>query len=220
MKSIVIFGTGDIARLAYFYLVHDTKHKVVSFTVDSNYIKQKEFCGLPVLPFENITDYYPTDKYNMLVAISYSKVNTTREKKYKEAKCKGYKIISYVSSKATVWSGLDVGENCFILEDNTIQPFVKIGNNVTLWSGNHIGHHVEICDNCFISSHVVISGGVRIKENCFIGVNATIRDHVTIEKNCVIGAGAVILNDTKENGVYTGHPAELSTVPSYRLKKI
>ena len=50
------------------------------------------------------------------------------------------------------------GDNCFILEDNTVQPFVTIGNNVTLWSGNHIGHDSVIEDDCFISSHVVVSG--------------------------------------------------------------
>jgi NDP-sugar pyrophosphorylase family protein len=48
-----------------------------------------------------------------------------------------------------------LGENCLVLEDNTIQPFASIGRNVTLWSGNHIGHHAQIRDHCFIASHVV-----------------------------------------------------------------
>jgi sugar O-acyltransferase (sialic acid O-acetyltransferase NeuD family) len=220
MKPIIIFGAGDIAQVAHFYLTHDSEYEVVAFTVDRDYLSTTEFCNLPVVPFEEINKLYSPKYFDMLVAISYAKVNTIRAKKCEEAKSKGYELISYVSSKATTWPGLSIGENCFIFEDNTIQPFVKIGNNVTMWSGNHIGHHAEIGDNCFISSHVVISGGVKIGDNCFIGVNATIRDHVSIAKNCVIGAGALILKDTQENGVYTMSAAELSKVPSNRLRNI
>ena len=54
-----------------------------------------------------------------------------------------------------------MGDNCFIFEDNTVQPFVTLGNNLVLWSGNHIGHHSTLRDHCFISSHVVISGFCR-----------------------------------------------------------
>lgn len=220
MSSIVIFGLGDIADMAWFYLSHDSNHIVSAFTVDGDYVDKSEFHGLPVVPFEEIEKEFPSDGFEIFVAVSYVNLNTVRAKKCMEAKGMGYRLVSYVSSKATVWPDLKIGDNCFILEDNTIQPFVKIGNHVTLWSGNHIGHHSEIGDNCFITSHVVISGGVNVKENCFIGVNATLRDHISIAKNCVIGAGTVVLKDTQENGVYVGNPAELSRVPSNRLKKM
>jgi len=215
MKPIIIFGTGDLAQVAHFYFTHDSPYQVVAFTVDSDYLSSSEFDGFSVVPFEKIEMVYPPAEFDLFVAISYAKLNTVRARKCTEAKDKGYKLVSYVSSKATTWPGLSVGENCFILEDNTI---VKIGNHVTLWSGNHIGHHAKIGDNCFITSQVVVSGGVTIGENCFIGVNATLRDHITIAKNCVIGAGVVILHDTQENGVYKSQETELSKVPSQRLK--
>jgi sugar O-acyltransferase (sialic acid O-acetyltransferase NeuD family) len=220
MANIVIFGVGEIAEIAHFYFKHDSEYEVVAFCADQDYLNADRFCGLPVVAFEEIDKHYPPSDHQMFVALSYSKVNTLRAEKYQVCKAKGYQVVSYVSSKATVWPGLKVGENCFILEDNTIQPFVTIGNNVTLWSGNHIGHHSRIEDNCFIASHVVVSGGVTIKENCFLGVNATLRDHIVIEKNCVIGAGALIMRNTVENGVYMGTLAEKSSVPSHRLKKI
>lgn len=219
-KPVVIFGTGDIAELAHFYFSNDTFVKVAAFTVDSPYLKEPVFCGVPVVAFEEVERVYPSEHFDMFIALSYSGMNRTRAEKFADAKAKGYGLVSYISSKATVFPGLVTGENCFILEDNTLQPFVKIGNNVTLWSGNHIGHHSVIEDNCFITSQVVISGGVKVCENCFIGVNATIRDHVTVASNCVIAAGALILKDTQANGVYTAAPAELSRVPSNRLKKI
>jgi sugar O-acyltransferase (sialic acid O-acetyltransferase NeuD family) len=220
MSKVIIFGAGDIAQLAHFYLTHDSPHEVAAFTVDRDYRTSDEFCGLPLVAFDELPKKYPPDAYAMFIAISYAKVNAVRAEKYDRAKQQGYPFISYISSKATYWGDTQIGENCFIFENNTIQPFVKIGNNVTIWSGNHIGHHAEISDHCFITSHVVISGGVKVKNSCFIGVNSTIRDHVTIAPHCVIGAGCLILKDTQENGVYTMPSAELSKVPSHRLRNL
>lgn len=220
MSQIVIFGTGEIAQLAYFYFTHDSSHEVAAFTVDSDFMETDSFCDLPVIPFDNLEENYSPSNFQMFVAISYAKINRVRAEKYAQAKSKGYSLVSYVSTKATSWNDLNIGDNCFILEDNTIQPFAKIGNNVILWSGNHIGHHVQIGNHCFITSHVVISGGVTIQEHCFVGVNATIRDHVNIAPSCVIGAGGLILENTVENGVYTIPSANLSKVPSHRLRKL
>jgi sugar O-acyltransferase (sialic acid O-acetyltransferase NeuD family) len=123
-------------------------------------------------------------------------------------KALGYVLVSYVSSRCSYLSQHQPGDNCFILEDNTIQPYVRIGNDVTLWSGNHIGHDSTIGDHCFISSHVVVSGHVQIGESCFIGVNATLRNSITIGSHTLIGAGAVIMKNTPPRAVYLGTRAE------------
>ena len=198
----------------------DSAYEPVAFALDSEYIKSSEFCGLPVIAFEDVTTLYPPDAYCFFVALSYSKLNSVRKKKFLEAKEKGYELVSFISSRATILNGGNVGANCFILEDNTIQPFVKIGDNVTLWSGNHIGHHSMIRDHTFIASHVVVSGGVEIGEQCFIGVNATLRDHIKIGDRCVVGAGALLLSDAEPEGVYIGSGTERSKVPSTRLRRI
>ena len=219
-KQLVIFGSGDIAQLAHYYFRTDSPYEVAAFTVDSSYIQDSEFCGLPVVAFEEVTDRYPPDEYVFFVALSYSKLNTLRKEKFSAAKEKGYELISFISSRATVLNDGQIGENCFIFEDNTIQPFVSIGNNVTLWSGNHIGHHSVIEDHTFIASHVVISGGVKIGEQCFIGVNATLRDHITVGNLCVIGAGALLLSDAEPEGLYIGAATERSKFPSTRLRRV
>jgi sugar O-acyltransferase (sialic acid O-acetyltransferase NeuD family) len=220
MKELIIFGTADIAQLAYYYFANDSDYKVAAFTVDAEYIKVTEFCGLPVVPFEEVVSHYPPERYELFVALSYSKLNRTRKEKYIAAKSLGYRLASYISSHATVLNNSNIGENCFILEDNTIQPFVTIGNNVTLWSGNHIGHHSTIHNHCFLASHIVVSGGVEIGEACFIGVNATLRDHIKIGEKCVIGAGTLILANADPEGVYIGDATVRASVPSTRLKKI
>lgn len=202
MAKLIIFGTGDIAQLAKYYFDTDSEHEVIAFTVDKTYLKEETFENKPVVAFEEIEKKYPPNKFKMFIALSYAKMNKIREQKYTDAKFKGYELVSYVSSKCSYISQFSCGDNCFILEDNTIQPFVKIGNNVTLWSGNHIGHHSTIKDHNFISSHVVISGHCTIHSNCFLGVNATLHNNVVISKETLLAAGAIIAKTTNEKGVY------------------
>lgn len=202
MSKVVVFGTGSFAQVVHFYLTHDSDHEVVAFTVHENHLTEKELLGLPIVPFENLERDYPPDAHQMYISIGYKNLNRVRAAVYAEAKSKGYELVSYISSKCTHWGTPDIGDNCFIFEDNTIQPFVKIGNDVIMWSGNHIGHHSTIGDHCFITSHVVISGHVQVGDYCFIGVNATTRDSITIGQSCLIGAGSLIMKSTKDKEVY------------------
>ena len=209
MAKLVIFGAGDIARLAHYYYTSDSDHQVVAFTVDEQYRRSETFLDLPLQSFEKVVATYPPDEYKMFVALSYARMNKVRAEKYAQAKASGYELVSYVSSRCSFLTEHPVGDNCFILEDNTIQPFVRIGNDVTLWSGNHIGHDAVIEDHCFLSSHIVVSGHVRIRDHCFVGVNATLRNSITIAPASLIGAGAIIMKDTVEKGVYLPQRAEL-----------
>lgn len=219
-KPLVIFGSGDVAQLAHYYFSTDSNYEVVAFTVDANYVAGTEFCGIPVVAFEDVAKIYPPDSYDFFVALAYSKLNAVRKEKFLAAREMGYKLVSFISSRATVLNEGRIGENCFIFEDNTIQPFVTIGNNVTLWSGNHIGHHSVINDHTFIASHVVISGRVEIGEQCFVGVNATLRNDIKVGDRSVVGAGALLLADAAPEGVYIGTVTERSKVPSSRLRGI
>ncbi len=211
-EKVVIFGTGSFGEVAYNYLMKDSPYEAVAFTVNEKYINVREKLGLPVVPFERVEDIYPPDEYKMFIAIAYSGLNRVRANRYNEAKRKGYRLISYVCSKAMVWDNVKIGDNCFIFEANVIQPYVVIGDDVIVWSGNHIGHHTVIGKHCFIASHAVISGHVKMGKYCFIGVNATIRDGITIADDCIIGAHALIIKDTEKGGVYGGHPAKLLRV--------
>lgn len=218
MAKLIIFGAGDIARLAHYYFTRDSEHQVIAFTVDEKYRQGDTFLDLPLVSFEEVTNSYPPDEFKMFVALSYARMNKLREEKYYAAKEKGYELVSYISSRCSFLTDHPVGDNCFILEDNTIQPFVRIGNDVTLWSGNHIGHDATIEDHCFLASHIVVSGYVRIGNNCFIGVNATLRNSITIAPETLIGAGAVIMKDTVPKGVYLPPRGELSKKTSDEIE--
>ncbi|HEX8475883.1 MAG TPA: acetyltransferase [Pyrinomonadaceae bacterium] len=220
MAKVVVFGVSQWAELAHFYLTHDSPHEVVAFTLDREYIGADNYRGLPVVAFDEVAERYPPGEFSMFIPMSFKRMNHVRAEKYEAAKALGYELISYVSSKATTFPGFVCGDNCFIFEDNTIQPFVTIGNNVVLWSGNHIGHHSTIKDHVMITSHVVISGCCTIEPYCFFGVNATVRDETTIARETLVGMGVTILKDTKEFEVYKATATEPAGFRSDEIRSL
>ena len=222
-KQVVIFGTGEIAELAHFYMVNDSDFEIVAFTADKAFIRDKFFLGKPLVPFEEIESSYPARDFDMHVALSYSKLNLVREQKYHAAKAKGYHLVSYLCSRSVFWNDLSIGDNCFILENQTIQPTVKIGNNVMIWSGNHLGHGCQIKDHTYLSSHICISGHTVIGERCFIGVNSTFKDFITVGDRVFVAMGALVTRDIKDDSVILGPkstilPAEDEV--AVKLKKV
>ncbi len=208
MAKVIIFGVLDTAELAHFYLQNDSEHEVVAFAVHKEYLKEEQFKGLPVVAFEEVEQLFPPETYAFFAPMTGRNMNRNREKVYLDAKARGYSFISYISSRATVFDRSLIGDNCFILEDNTIQPYTTIGNNVVLWSGNHIGHHGRIRDHVFFTSHVVLSGHCDVGSYSFFGVNATVRDYLNIAPGTLAGMASALTKDTEEWGVYVGNPAK------------
>ncbi|WP_243039779.1 acetyltransferase [Dyella sedimenti] len=206
-RPLVLIGAGELALIACEYFEHDGGRDVAAFSVDRDYLAQPTLAGRTVVPFDELEVSYPPADYDAFVAIPASQLNRLRTRFYLEARRKGYRLASYVSSRAFVWRNAEIGENCFIFENNVIQPFVRIGNNCILWSGNHVGHRTVVRDHVFVASHAVISGYCDIGESSFIGVNSAFNDGVKIAPDNVIGAGALVTRDTEAGRVYVGSPA-------------
>jgi sugar O-acyltransferase (sialic acid O-acetyltransferase NeuD family) len=219
-KELVIFGAGEIAEIAQFYFAKDGGRRTKYFVVDGDFLKEPKLNGIPIVAFEELQEICPSEDHELFIGLSYSKLNRDRAEKCGQALERGYSLASFVHSRSSLDCDPVIGYNCFILEDVTIQPFVRIGNNVTIWSGTHVGHHAQIDDNSFVTSHVVISGGVYIGKNCFLGVNATLRDHISIGEFTVVGAGALLLESAQPEGVYPGKGTARASFPSGKLRHL
>jgi sugar O-acyltransferase (sialic acid O-acetyltransferase NeuD family) len=220
MKQLVIYGTGMYAEIADYYFSHDGERKAVAFTTHTEFMDRDEYLGRPVIPFETLPASHPPNSHEMHVAVSYNKINQLRTKRAADARAHGYNLISYVSTKAITWPNFSCGDNCFIVEGNLIQPFVKIGNNVLMYPANAIAHHTAIEDNCYLAGRAAVAGKVVIGQGTFVGVNAIIRDGVRIGKRCVIGTGALVLHDLPDECVIMGRESERRSVPSSRLRSL
>ena len=208
-KKLVIFGDSAFAEIAFEYFTHDSDYEVVAFTVSKEFMKKDTLFGLPIVAFEEVEEMYSPEKFEMHIALIYNSLNRTRRRFYDEAKKKGYDLANYISSKAFVWSNVELGDNIFIFEDNTIQPFVKIGSNNVFWSGNHIGHHSAIGSHNFISSHVVISGFCKIGDYNFFGVNSTMGNNLNVGSDCLIGSSVHIVKHVSDGSLMRGTPTKV-----------
>lgn len=219
-RKLIIVGDSAFAEIAREYFEVDTDYEVVAFSVELPHLKSHELQGLPVVPFEKLEHNYPPSEHDVFVAVTYTQLNRLRTRLASTAKDKGYTLASYISPKAFVWRNVEIGEHCFVFEDNTLQPFVKIQDNVVLWSGNHIGHHSTIRNNCFISSHVVISGFCDIADNSFLGVNCTLANNVSLGADNWIGPNVTISRSTEEGMLFSASEVEPSRVSALRFFKI
>lgn len=219
MKKLVIVGTGLFAEVVCTYFRAAKQYEVVAFSADKTYAERSpELLGLPVVDFAVLDSTYPPQAYETFVAIGFRDLNKIRARFFNEAKAKGYQCASYIHSSVVSWPESSIGENVFVFEDNTIQPFVTIRDDTILWSGNHVGHHSSIGAHCFITSHVVISGSCTVGDYSFLGVNATVRDGVRIGARNIIGPGSLILKNTQDAQVFLPKGTEARGLTSDRVK--
>jgi sugar O-acyltransferase (sialic acid O-acetyltransferase NeuD family) len=219
-KDVVLFGAGDFARVASVYLDRDSERKVVGFTVHEAFRTEPALRGKPVIPFEKLRVEYPPSQIDMFVAVGFRNLNKARAEIYQACKALGYSLITYINSKANLWGEVEMGDNVFILENVTLQPFVRIGCDTLIWSGSFIGHDSTIGSHCFVGPSAAVAGNSAVGDHCFIGINATIRDHVRIGARSVIGAGGLVLTDVAEQSVVRGCEPDLSKRSSHRLRAI
>jgi sugar O-acyltransferase (sialic acid O-acetyltransferase NeuD family) len=202
MAKLVIFGTGTAAELAYTYFTRDSEHEVVGFTIDDTYRDRDHLSSLPVCSFEEVEQRFPPEDHAFFVAVGYTRMNEIRAERCRDAKAKGYRLESYISSRSHYLSDAPPGENCFVFEGTIVQPYATIGRNVTMWSGSCVCHHSTVEDNVFIAPNATIAGFCRIGHNAFLGANSVVRDSVAVAPYSLVGAGALIKHDTVERGVY------------------
>ena len=206
MADLIIFGTGDYAAQAHYYLTTDSPHRVAGFCVSRDWLRSDAYLDLPVVAFETVQDRFPPDRYRMFLPMSGRRMNRLRQEFYHAAKDKGYRLVSYISSRALLCDN-PVGENCMILENANLQPFDSVGDDTIIWNATHIGHHSRIGSHVFISANVTVSGRCVVGDNCYLSAGAVIDADVELARGTLAGLASVVLRDTRPWGIYTGHPA-------------
>ncbi len=219
-RNLIIIGDSAFAQIAYHYFTDDTDYKVIGFSVEREFLINKQLFDLPVIPFDELTKTFAAKEHDVFVAVTYGQLNRLRTRLMNEAKTLGYSLASYISPYAFVSKEAKIGEHCFVFENNVIQPYSQIGDNVILWSGNHIGHHSKIGSHCFVSSHVVVSGFVSVGEYCFFGVNSTIANSINIGNDCWLGPATIISKDAPAQSLFPAAESQPSIVDTHKFFKL
>jgi sugar O-acyltransferase (sialic acid O-acetyltransferase NeuD family) len=200
MTNVVIFGINKFAELMAYYVKKTPNLNLICFTVDSEYINNNKLLGLPVFDFSLLNSSIK-DNFQILVAIGYRDMNSTREKIFKRIMDSGLSLISYIHPTSTIADNVDIDDGTIILEQTVLQPFVKIGKGNIIWSNVNISHHSELGDFNYLSPGTSLSGNTVIKNNCFLGNNCTSKNNITIQSFTLIGASTYVSEDTHEYDV-------------------
>lgn len=206
-SRLVILGVGEFASIAHEYFTHDSPYEVAGFAADPAYLAGAEYLGLPAVPLDEMGRRFPPDAHDAFVAVTFTHLNRARARLMADARARGYRLATYVSSRALVWHNAHLGENCFVFENCAVQHFARVGDGVVVWSGSQILHRAVVEDHCFLSGGVVVAGYGEVGSRSFVGANAAVRDYVRVAPDCFVGIGAVVVKATEPEGVYVGNPA-------------
>jgi sugar O-acyltransferase (sialic acid O-acetyltransferase NeuD family) len=220
MSKVVLFGAGRGADIAFRFLKRDSDHELCGFSTDLRHIERDTFHDLPVVAFESVEQRFPPDQYKFLVLLGYQRMNGLRAEKYLAAKAKGYSFISYINSQFYRAEDLNVGENCFIMDNQSISLDVKIGNNVVMWSSNHVGDLSTIGDHSWLASHVTVAAEVNVQPYCFLGIGATIGNRLMLGERTFVGANALIASNTEQNSVHVSSTSEAVDLESGAFMRV
>ncbi len=206
-KKLIIFGTGSFAKLMRYYFDIDSCYEAKGFAIDKEYKTEDYFDGLPVVAFEQMSQRFDSDEYNVFVAIGYKYMRKRREI-FDKIKSAGYFMPNFISSHAIVFDNAAMGENNVFFPGVIIEPFVKINNNNIFWSKSLICHDCKIGSHNFFASGCIVGGFSEVCDGSFFGFNSTLKDNIKIENETLIGASSLVLKNTDLYGKYFGIPAK------------
>ncbi len=192
MEEIVVFGNGKIAEVILRVIEDHQLFSIAAFCSDDDFVDSEEFHGYPLVRASELKDRFPPKDFKMFVALGYQDINRLREQKVSWSVQQGYELVSVIHPKASIYSDLEFGENCFIMDNVHIHPHVRIGSNTFIWSGAIVGHHTSIGNNCWLTSGANVSGVVTMGDNVFVAINGTIANEVSIGNHAFVGANVLV----------------------------
>jgi sugar O-acyltransferase (sialic acid O-acetyltransferase NeuD family) len=219
-RRIVMFGTGKGSDTARRYFERDSPHEIVGYIVDREFLTAPTFNGRPVVAVDEAIAAFPPDDVLAFAPLGSSRMNMLRTEKYQLLKSLGYGFVSYVHASNPLKGHCEIGENCFILENQSVNFDAAIGNNVVIWSGCQIGDRSRIGDHAFLAAHVVLNGDVTIGEHAYLGSNCNISNGVHVGAQSFIGANALITQNTKERAVHVVEATRDAGIDSLRFIRL
>lgn len=201
-------GTTPFSIMLYKIIEKERFACVLAFTTGKKFMDKNELEGLPVIAFEELPDYFDMSHCMILNTIGYSQMNDIRKKVFFQIREKGYKLCTFVSANANVYTD-KIGDGSIIMPGAFVGPDVNVGICDIIYANVSLTHHITIGDFVFIGSGCVVGGNVKIGDNCFIGLNSTIKNKAEIPPYTLIGSGSNVLLSISEGGgnVYVGNPA-------------
>ncbi len=209
MKNLIIFGSGDNARMIFSEIVNNKKYKILGFI--DNFSKKRIIERYKNKNFYNLGTIEENKKIlNKVCGVIGIGDNYIRSKVYKEIIKfnENFSWETIISKSAIINENVLIGSGTVIMPNVTINFGSRIERHCLINTSTSIDHDNLFKDFSSTGPGVTTAGRVLVGNFSHIGVGAVIQNHCKIGKNTVIGANSLVNNNCFDNGIYYGSPAK------------
>ncbi len=205
MKEIVIFGSGDQAKLIYYEIKYLRNYKFLGF-IDP--FKKELFIDQKKKKiFTSINKFKIKKKLFAIIGVGN---NFIRKKIFEETNKLNLNIIweKIISKKTSINKNVKIGEGTFVCQGANISANSLIGKHCIINSLSSIDHDNQFGDFSSTGPGVISGGNVKIGSMCHLGIGSVIKNNININKNIIIGSNSYVNKDLVKSGVYFGSPSK------------
>jgi len=207
MKNLIIFGSGDHAKVIFYEVIKLKKYKVIGF-IDDDSKKGKTIINFDKKKYLNLGSLKDINVKNISgiigVGSNFIRKNIFEKVRKSQIKIKWEKIIS---KNAIINENVDISEGTIVLSGSLINSGTKIGCHCIINNSTSINHDNFLDDFSSVGPGVVTGGNVKLGECSHLGIGTTVLHKISIESNTIIGAHSLVNKNCKKNFLYFGVPA-------------
>jgi sugar O-acyltransferase (sialic acid O-acetyltransferase NeuD family) len=194
-----IFGAGDLARVLLNYLQREDRAPV-GFVVDDAWHKSESFCGLPLVPFSEMKDRFPPDRFFAYTAIGYGKMNLGRKEAILRLREVGYCLPNYIHP-SVLNACASIGEGNLFFPGVILDAYTEIGDGNVFYPSVLIAHDCKVGSYNFFAPRSALAGDITVGDRCFFGLNSSVKNGLHIADRCFVGATAFAASDLPAGSV-------------------
>ena len=196
-KKVIIIGASGHGKVVA-DIVHKSEDQVIGFLDDDP--AKKEVNRIPVLGKVEDIEQYKKDNC-FIIGIGNNKIRKEIAENNSELN-----YYTAIHPTAVIGEGVCIGNGTAVMAGVVINVDANIGEHCIINTSAVIEHECVIENYTHISPQACLCGNVHIGEECHVGAGATVINNRNIYNNTIIGAEGIVIQDTKQAGVYAGVP--------------
>ena len=211
MKKILIFGSGDHARVILSEIIKHGDYQIIGFVDEDKKpgtsIETFRSINYKVVgKISNLSSIIDTDTYGIIgVGFNYlrKQMSYSISEKYPTLKW-----ATIVSKDSIINGNVNLGQGCIIHSGCIINNGAKIGDHCIINTKSLIDHDNIFSDYVSTGPGVTTAGNVRVGECSHIGIQSVVNQNISIGDNSVIGSKSLCTRDCDSLSIYYGSPVK------------
>lgn len=204
-SKLVLIGGGGHCH-ACIDVIESGKEFSIIGIIDKREKVGQSVLGYPIIGDDEDLPKIVNEDITFLITVGHIKSSKIREKLFNLLEILNANIATVISHYAIVSKYSKIAKGTIIMHRAIIGPNTQIGQNCIINTNATIEHDTIIGNNVHVSTHCVINGNCHLKDGTFIGSNSTLFNGIKISENIIVGAGSLVSKNIVDSGIYFGNP--------------